>query len=146
MSEYEYSLLTVHCKGKQCSASSHSCLLPLTISVFPFSSAMHAKPWRFADPLQGSDLGYERSLLGSMRTKPKTIAKLLSSPSASSPPVYCSVHLVVFLGSCYGSSYKGFAICVFIWHLPQRCREKEERCGQSFHTFNHVFVHPYFLL
>lgn len=38
----------------------------------------HAKPWHSADPVQGTGFGYERSLLLSVKTKPKTIAKLLT--------------------------------------------------------------------
>lgn len=106
----EQSLLTAHCKCKQCSASTCSWLLPLPYML------CHADPHSLhsADSLQDSSLGYKRSLLVWVKIKLKTSkTSLLTSQGPFQHQLVQSINLYIwwlFLGSSSGSSYRGSAV------------------------------------
>ena len=107
-------------------------MFPLSHTFIPLQRCHSCKnSLHSADPLQDPGLGCKKSLLAWVRIKPKSIAKHLTSwgpfqhqlPQPITPYLWC-----LFLGSSYGRSCRGSALCMVSWFLPQRCREEEERC------------------
>lgn len=111
-----------------------------------FSSAMHAKPWHSAEPLQSSHLEYERSLFVLVRTKSKFIAKLLTF-NISFPSLSFCTFGVFSWKAAMGAAIRALLYVCSSGISPrdaERRRGEGLSCAQPFHSFDHVFVHWHF--